>query len=119
MVMEFTIADEAIDERTHVVAVRGEIDLFTAPEFKQRIAAPIDVGKLNIVVDLTETSFIDSSSLGVLIGAHKRLGLRDGRLVIVATARAIVNTFRVTGLDGVFTIVGSRAQALGEALQTA
>lgn len=119
MAAEFCITDEPVSERTHVVAVRGEIDLFTAPEFKQRIAAPIDAGKANIVVDLSEVTFIDSSSLGVLIGAHKRLKLRDGQLVIVAAARPIVHTFQITGLDAVFTLVATRAAALGEALQAA
>jgi len=107
--MEFRIDDEPVDETTHVISVIGEIDLFTAPEFKQRISAPIDAGVSRVVVDLLGVTFIDSSSLGVLIGAHKRLKLRDGGgLVIVCDDRAIVNTFKITGLDGVFEIVSSR-----------
>ena len=108
MSVEFRIDDEPVDDTTHVVSVAGEIDLFTAPEFKQRIAAPIDAGCTRIIVDLLGVTFIDSSSLGVLIGAHKRLKLRDGGLVIVCDDRAIVNTFKITGLDGVFEIVASR-----------
>ena len=42
------------------------------------MSAPIDAGRSNVIVDLTETTFIDSSSLGVLIGAHRRLKLRGG-----------------------------------------
>jgi anti-sigma B factor antagonist len=106
--IEFRIDDESVDADTHVVAVTGEVDLFTVPEFKERIAAPIDAGKHRIVVDLSAVTFIDSSSLGVLIGAHKRLALRGGALVIVCHDRAIVNTFKITGLDEVFEIVGSR-----------
>ncbi len=60
----------------------------------------------------TETTFIDSSSLGVLIGAHRRLRRLEGRLVIVCSNDAIVKTFRITGLDGVFTIVGRMDEAL-------
>src|SRR6478609_6920122 len=71
MAMAFAIEDRSIDADTHVVAVSGEIDLFTAPEFKQRVSAPIDEGRTHVIVDLTETTFIDSSSLGVLIGAHR------------------------------------------------
>ena len=44
MAMAFGIEDRQIDDDTHVVAVTGEIDLFTAPEFKQRVSAPIDAG---------------------------------------------------------------------------
>ena len=45
MAMAFGIEDRQIDDDTHVVAVTGEIDLFTAPEFKQRVSAPIDAGR--------------------------------------------------------------------------
>jgi anti-sigma B factor antagonist len=112
MAMEFAITDRKFDDATHVVAVTGEIDLFTAPEFKQRVSAPIDAGCSNVIVDLTATTFIDSSSLGVLIGAHRRLKLRGGALVVVCDNDAIVKTFRITGLDGVFTLVRSLDDAL-------
>jgi anti-sigma B factor antagonist len=112
MTIEFAIKDRQVDDETHVVAVTGEIDLFTTPEFKQRVSAPIDAGRSNVVVDLTKTTFIDSSSLGVLIGAHRRLKLRGGSLVVVCDNDAIVKTFRITGLDGVFTLVRSLDDAL-------
>jgi anti-sigma B factor antagonist len=118
MAIDFDIDDRVVGD-THVVAVTGEIDLFTAPEFKQRVAAPIDDGCLHVVVDLTATTFIDSSSLGVLIGAHRRLRRRGGRLAIVCNSDSIAKTFRITGLDSVFTIVGSLEEALdGDAVGT-
>ena len=105
MAIEFAIQDRSVDADTHVVSVRGEVDLFTAPEFKQRVMAPIGAGVEHVIVDLTETTFIDSSSLGVLIGAHRRLKLRGGLLTIVCDNEAITKTFRITGLDGVFNLV--------------
>jgi anti-sigma B factor antagonist len=111
MAMAFSIEDRPVDDDTHVVAVTGEIDLFTAPEFKQRVSAPIDAGRTQVIVDLTETTFIDSSSLGVLIGAHRRLRRLEGSLVIVCSSEAIVKTFRITGLDSVFTIVATLDEA--------
>ena len=110
--MDFAITDRKLDGDTHVVAVTGEIDLFTAPEFKQRVAAPIDAGRTHVVVDLTATTFIDSSSLGVLIGAHRRLRRLNGAMVIVVRGEPILKTFRITGLDGVFTIVSTLDEAL-------
>jgi anti-sigma B factor antagonist len=112
MAIEFAIEDRPIDDKAHVVAVSGEVDLFTAPEFKQRVTAPIAAGIDHVIVDLTETTFIDSSSLGVLIGAHRKLQQRGGRLVVACDTEAIVKTFRITGLDGVFTIVDSVDAAL-------
>jgi anti-sigma B factor antagonist len=118
MAIDFEIEDRPLDDRTHVVAVAGEIDLFTAPEFKQRVAAPIDAGCRHVIVDLTGTTFIDSSSLGVLIGAHRRLRRHDGTLAIVCSHDAILKTFRITGLDSVFTIVSTLEEALnGDAVR--
>ena len=112
MAIEFAIDDHRAGEDTHVVAVTGEIDLFTAPEFKQRMGLPIDDGVRRLVVDLSNTTFIDSSSLGVLIGAHRRLKQRNGSLVVVCDNDTIVKTFKITGLDGVFTLVRSLDDAL-------
>jgi anti-sigma B factor antagonist len=112
MAIEFSIEDRRVGGKAHVVAVTGEVDLFTAPEFKQRVMAPIAAGVEHVVVDLTETTFIDSSSLGVLIGAHRRLKGRGGRLVVACDDDPIVKTFRITGLDSVFTLVDSVEAAL-------
>src|SRR3954469_25231242 len=102
MAMAFSIEDRVVDDETHVVAVTGEIDLFTAPEFKQRVAEPIDAGRTHVIVDLTATTFISPSSLVVLIGGPRRPPRHNGRLVIVCSSDAIAKTFRITGLDSVF-----------------
>ena len=114
MAIEFGIKDRAVGRKAHVVSVRGEVDLFTAPTFKQRVMAPVAAGVEHVVVDLTEATFIDSSSLGVLIGAHRRLKAHGGRLVVACGNDAIVKTFRITGLDDVFGLVDSVEVALGE-----
>ena len=116
MAMEFSIEDRRVGDQTHVVAVSGEIDLFTAPDFKQHVAAPIDAGVDHVIVDLSATTFIDSSSLGVLIGAHRRLKLRGGSLTIVCDNEAITKTFRITGLDGVFHLVPKLDAVDGDAV---
>jgi anti-sigma B factor antagonist len=119
MAIEFAIEHRRVHGETHIVAVSGEVDIFTAPEFKQRVMMAIAAGAERLIVDLTGTSFIDSSSLGVLIGAHRRLTARGGRLVVVCNREAIVKTFRITGLDGVFELVDSVAAALGEQSEAA
>jgi anti-sigma B factor antagonist len=119
MAIEFSIKDRPMGPDTHVVSVSGEVDLFTAPEFKQRVMAPIAAGVDHVIVDLTGTTFVDSSSLGVLIGAHRRLKARGGRLVVACDGEAIVKTFRITGLDSVFTLVDSVEAALGEGAEAA
>jgi len=108
---EFAITEHPIDGERHVLAVRGEIDLFTAPELKQVLAESIEAGRIRIIVDLTDTTFLDSTALGVLIGAVKRLRSRDGALAIVNVDENISKTFEITGLDQIFTIVPTREEA--------
>jgi len=109
---EFALTEDALDTDRHVVAVRGEIDLFTAPELKQKLTDAIESGKSRIVVDLTDTTFLDSTALGVLIGAVKRLRSREGALVIVNVDQNIAKTFEITGLDQIFTILSTRDDAI-------
>ena len=109
---EFSLSQESLDSERHVVAVRGEIDLFTAPELKSALSEAIESGHTRIVVDLTDTTFLDSTALGVLIGAVKRLRSRDGRLTIVNVDDNIAKTFEITGLDQIFTITATRDEAI-------
>ena len=109
---EFAITEQPIDAERHVLAVRGEIDLFTAPELKSALGEALESGRTRIVVDLTETTFLDSTALGVLIGAVKRLRSRDGVLTIVNTDPNIAKTFEITGLDQIFTIRPTRGEAV-------
>jgi anti-sigma B factor antagonist len=111
---EFSLTSEPIDADGGVVAVAvsGEIDLFTAPELKAAIADAVDGGSTRIVVDLTQTTFLDSTALGVLIGAVKRLRSSEGALSIVNTDATIAKTFEITGLDQIFTIRPTRNEAV-------
>jgi anti-sigma B factor antagonist len=109
---EFSLSKEPLDSERHVVAVRGEIDLRTAPELKAALSESIESGHSRIVVDLTDTTFLDSTALGVLIGAVKRLRSRDGRLTIVNVDDNIAKTFEITGLDQIFPISSTREDAI-------
>jgi anti-sigma B factor antagonist len=119
MTTEFSLNETSVDARTHVVTVRGEIDLYTAPDLRERINDAIDAGKVHVVVDLTGTTFIDSTTLGVLIGAIKRLRVRDGNLVIACADPAILRVFEITGLNQVVGIKPSLDEALDAAAQPA
>ena len=110
--MNFKISDEEIDDQTHVISLGGEIDLYTAPEFKERMVELIEAGKKNIVVDLSEATFIDSTTLGVLVGGVKRLRPSGGALALVCTDQNITKIFEITGLDRVFPIHDSRDEAI-------
>ena len=110
--MNFHIEDHEIDADTHVIELGGEIDLYTAPEFKERMLQLIDSGKKWIIVDLSKATFIDSTTLGVLVGGVKRLRPGGGALALVCTDQNITKIFEITGLDRVFEIHGSRDEAM-------
>ena len=110
----FSVEDEEIDATTHVIDVAGEVDLYSAPELKERVLSAIDAGKTRIVVDLSKTTFIDSTTLGVLVGGVKRLRTNDGELSLVCSDRNITKIFEITGLDRVFTIYSTRDEAVDQ-----
>src|SRR6266516_8166932 len=110
--MDFSIKSEQVGKGTHVIALGGEVDLYTAPELKQQLLDVIGNGAKDVVVDFTNTTFIDSTTLGVLVGGVKRLRPNGGRLTIVSSDRNITKIFEITGLDRVFTIYPTRDEAL-------
>ena len=72
----------------------------------------IEEGKKKVVVDLSEATFIDSTTLGVLVGGVKRLRPSGGSLALVCTDQNIQKIFEITGLDRVFPIHETREAAL-------
>ena len=110
--MNFDIKTEHLGDNSYVIALAGEVDLYTAPEFKQQLLEVIAQGAKNVVVDFSDTTFIDSTTLGVLVGGVKRLRTNDGQLSLVCSDRNITKIFEITGLDRVFTIYRSRDEAV-------
>ena len=112
--MNFDVKTDKVDDGTYVISLTGEVDLYTAPEFKQQLLNVIAEGGKDVVVDFTDTTFIDSTTLGVLVGGVKRLRAEDGRLSLVCSDRNITKIFEITGLDRVFTIYTTRDEALAK-----
>jgi anti-sigma B factor antagonist len=111
--MNFDIKTEQVDG-AYVIALAGEVDLYTAPEFKQQLLDVIAKGGTTVIVDFTDTTFIDSTTLGVLVGGVKRLRTNDGQLSLVCSDRNITKIFEITGLDRVFTIYPTRDEAIAK-----
>ena len=110
--MNFDIKTEQLSDTAYVISLAGEVDLYTAPEFKQQLLEVIGQGATRVVVDFSNTTFIDSTTLGVLVGGVKRLRTNDGQLTLVCSDRNITKIFEITGLDRVFPIHKSRDEAL-------
>jgi anti-sigma B factor antagonist len=110
--MNFGITCEQLEDGVAVIALTGEVDLYTAPELKQELLDVIEAGSANVVVDLAGTTFIDSTTLGVLVSGLKRVRPGGGQLPLVVTDRNIRKIFEITGLDRVFPIHETRDGAL-------
>ena len=110
--MNFEISTEKVDDDVYVIALGGEVDLYTAPEFKEALLEAIGEGPKTVVVDLTKTTFIDSTTLGVLVGGVKRLRPEGGQLLLVCSDQNIMKIFEITGLDKVFPIYATRSEAV-------
>lgn len=95
------------DNGTTVLAVRGEVDVYTAPRLREKLVELVSKGKHEIVVDLEAVDFLDSTGLGVLVGGLKRLRSHEGDLSLVCTQQRILKVFEITGLTKVFTIYES------------
>jgi anti-sigma B factor antagonist len=108
---DFTSERSVVRDGLGLIELSGEVDLYTAPRFKDDLIALIDEGVARIVIDLSQVTFIDSTALGVIIGGVKRLHERDGSLALVAVSRPVVRILDITGLDRVLTIFDTREAA--------
>jgi anti-sigma B factor antagonist len=109
--LAFAVSERALDERTSVLNVEGELDLAAAPSLKWALADVVQAGATRLVVDLTRVTFIDSTALGVLVGAHRSLSA-GARLAIACRHPDVLNIFELTGLDATFDIFPTLEDAL-------
>ncbi|MEE8601271.1 STAS domain-containing protein [Euzebya tangerina] len=98
--------DDRDDDRS-VVAVSGEVDVYTAPTLREHLNGRIADGATDLVVDLSDVGFMDSTGLGVLVGALKRLRQAGGDMQVICTSEPVLKIFRITGLEGVLGVVTS------------
>jgi anti-sigma B factor antagonist len=110
----FAISQHEVDEQASVVAVEGELDLSSAPSLKWALVDLLDAGRTQLVVDLSLTTFMDSTALGVLIGVNRGLDV-GARLAIVCTHPNVLKIFEFSGLDAALPIFSSRDEALAYA----
>ena len=94
-----------------IVAVDGEIDVFSSPKLKETLGALLDGGHDHLILDLQNVTYMDSSGLGVLVGVLKRVNNRIGAIELVFSNPQLKRIFEITGLSRVFPIHDSVAKA--------
>jgi anti-sigma B factor antagonist len=94
-----------------VVSVAGEIDMATAPQFREQLSSVISGGARRVVVDLARVTFMASAGISVLIGTHRALVAESGSLVLASPSLAARRILALVGLDQVIPVTGSVADA--------
>jgi anti-sigma B factor antagonist len=102
-----------------VIRADGELDMAAAPELREMLAQAIIEGRKRVVLDLSETTFVDSTTIGTLIGAHQRLLQCGGQLELVCSNKNVLRTFEFAGLRQEFRIHESIDEILQPAGQPA
>ncbi|HTU78369.1 MAG TPA: STAS domain-containing protein [Solirubrobacteraceae bacterium] len=117
----FYIGDDATGEALKwcddvaVVVVGGEIDFAASPRLRECLADRVGAGKRRLVLDFSSVSFIDSTAIGVLVGAIMRLREHgEGSLSVVCPEenRRVMRIFDIAGVENLIELHYSRAEAL-------
>jgi anti-sigma B factor antagonist len=102
--MNFHIEDESHKADSIVIKLQGEVDLYAAPELKDHVNRAIESGKNKLILDLSEATFIDSTTLGILVSGMKRLRPRGGMLAVLCPDPTMARIFDITGLNRMFSV---------------
>lgn len=108
--MEFGLAVDRSRAPYTTLTVTGEVDVYTSPRLREKLAELLSEGHRRIVLDLSEVDFMDSTGLGVLVAGLKRARASNGDLTLVCSD-PIVILFEMTGLTEVFTVFSSVEKA--------
>jgi anti-sigma B factor antagonist len=109
--VDLSLTTRQADGKT-IVSVGGEIDVYTAPKLRDKISELVASGAYDIVIDMQQVEFLDSTGLGVLVGGLKKVRAHDGSLRLVCNQDRLLKIFRITGLAKVFVIHETADEAL-------
>jgi len=100
-----------VNDTTCLLGIEGEVDVYTSPQLKQEIIKLAESGVKRLIIDLSKVEYMDSTGLGVLISGLKRLRESEGNLALVGPGVRITRIFEITGLDKIFDIYQTEAEA--------
>ncbi len=92
----------------------GELDLHTSPALRERVAVLLEAGTTKLAIDLEHVGFMDSSSLGIMVMALKRIRENDGELALVGANGSPLKVFALTGIDQLMPMYASTASLPAE-----
>lgn len=99
-----------IDDRTELFELAGEFDAFMAPRLERELLTAIEDGRTGVVIDMTQVTFVDMSTLNTIVRALKRAYQRNGRVVLACEQHAVLRAIDLSGLR--LRVYHDRAEAL-------
>lgn len=100
---ELKMTEEILSDSVKVT-LNGEIDIYTSNELKEKLYSIVDTNQKDLIIDCKELNYIDSTGLGIFVGALKKAKQYEKKIVIVNLKDNIKKLFTITGLDKVFQI---------------
>ena len=105
----------ALGTSVQVVSAEGEVDLHTAPQLDELLRS---IEAADVILDLSEAAFVDSTTLNVLIAFAKRMRAEGRQFAIAAGNPTVARLFEITGLDRALDVHQTLAEAIESVLDT-
>jgi anti-anti-sigma factor len=109
---------ERIHDRHVVVALRGELDVSTAPELRERLSAILARDPASLILDLSGLEFMDSTGISVLVAAEQRADPRGWTFSLAGPQKLVGRVLSITSLDRYFRIFPTVEDALRAGRET-
>ena len=110
--MTLVVDVESLPGERVALRLSGEIDAYTAPQFREQMAKVDAEGSTGVIVDLRKVRYLDSTGLGVMMGGAKRASERGGSLAVICTNEHILRILEISGLTELIAVVSDEEEAL-------
>ena len=97
---------------TTILKIKGDVDLYSSPQVRKQVVSLISKTNINLLVDLAEVTYMDSSGVATLVEALQLAKKRGGKLKLFSLGTTVKDVFELSRLDKVFDICDNEQQAL-------
>lgn len=98
-----------------LVRIRGDLDMHTVPQFKEKVTSHMENNQLdNLILNLKEVNFIDSTGVGAILGRYRNLKANDGDLILVGVNPPVKRILKLSGVLQLISVFSSEKEILKE-----
>jgi anti-sigma B factor antagonist len=115
--LQIEIKSRRLSPNLAAVELIGECDVYTAPKFREAVDRLIDDGVTYLALALTKTEYLDSTALGALVRALKRVRERGGDIDLVDLPDRVRRPLEITHLIDIFTVTDTTDEAIADLVE--